>query len=331
LKATSENAGYIFEFLSGKYEGGEFDLGEQSEISVGRSNERDMVLVEDMVSRHHANFEITDEGVFVEDLGSTNGTFVNGEKISSKTRLEVGDRVLIGTNIMKLVSRESDSSRPQLTPESEDESQGGHETKAEAPSASSGSGTRQTAGAGTLSGSISGFVDEVPLEDLFHLFQSSNKSGVLVIQTEKDTGRIYLRDGDVYYAELDSSDSLDPEKAFYRILAWGRGQFSLEKSGGRSFDDELEKPTDELLEEGMRQRDRLESLGEDVPDYSDPIRIAEPLVPPLRSLSEDQLDTFQLIINYDTVAEVLNQSRESDFEAMEEIVELVRQDYVEIE
>ena len=72
-------------FISGKYQGGEFPLGAQHEIIVGRSSELDMVLVEDMVSRRHARIECGDDQIVIEDLGSTNGTFVHGEKIKRAT------------------------------------------------------------------------------------------------------------------------------------------------------------------------------------------------------------------------------------------------------
>ena len=85
-------------FISGKYQGGEFPLPESGEIVIGRSSELDMVLVEDMVSRRHAKISVEDGDIFLEDLGSTNGSFVNGEKIT-RTKLEEGDRILIGTSI----------------------------------------------------------------------------------------------------------------------------------------------------------------------------------------------------------------------------------------
>ena len=62
-----------------------------------------MVLVEDMVSRKHAKIITDDRGVLIQDLGSTNGTFVNGEKIR-KVDLKDGDRILIGTSIIKIVA-----------------------------------------------------------------------------------------------------------------------------------------------------------------------------------------------------------------------------------
>src|SRR5688500_9121776 len=75
----------------------------EREIVIGRSSDLDMVLVEDMVSRKHAKISTIGGQIVIQDLGSTNGTFVNGEKIK-KVRLKEGDRILIGTSIIKLVS-----------------------------------------------------------------------------------------------------------------------------------------------------------------------------------------------------------------------------------
>src|SRR3954464_7989616 len=94
---------WTLRFISGKYQGGEFPLRPNREIVIGRSSDLDMVLVEDMVSRKHAKSVTDEKGVSIEDLGSTNGTFVNGEKIR-KVDLKDGDRILIGTSIIKLVA-----------------------------------------------------------------------------------------------------------------------------------------------------------------------------------------------------------------------------------
>ena len=94
---------YALRFISGKYQGGLFPLSPDREIVIGRSSELDMVLVEDMVSRKHAKISTVAGQIIITDMGSTNGTFVNGEKVR-KTRLKEGDRILIGTSILKVVA-----------------------------------------------------------------------------------------------------------------------------------------------------------------------------------------------------------------------------------
>src|SRR3954467_2079766 len=97
-----EAAQWALRFISGKYQGGEFPLRPNREIIIGRSSDLDMVLVEDMVSRKHAKITTDESVVTIQGLGSTNGTFVNGEKVR-KADLKDGDRILIGTSIIKIV------------------------------------------------------------------------------------------------------------------------------------------------------------------------------------------------------------------------------------
>jgi predicted component of type VI protein secretion system len=92
---------FALRFISGKYQGGEFPVRLNREIIIGRSSDLDMVLVEDMVSRRHAKISSSENEVFIQDLGSTNGTFVNGEKIAGRARLSEGDRILLGTSIIR--------------------------------------------------------------------------------------------------------------------------------------------------------------------------------------------------------------------------------------
>ncbi|UCD16742.1 MAG: SpoIIE family protein phosphatase [Candidatus Zixiibacteriota bacterium] len=78
---------------------------------VGRKAGSDFCVPHRTVSRAHAEFEVTPAGkCFLTDLGSRNGTFVNGERIESRVPLGEGDSVLFGQTEFKLVS--ADESEP---------------------------------------------------------------------------------------------------------------------------------------------------------------------------------------------------------------------------
>jgi hypothetical protein len=62
---------------------------------IGRGTEADIQLTDTGVSRRHAEVRITADGIEVADLGSTNGTYVNGVRITTM-QLQDGDRVTIG-------------------------------------------------------------------------------------------------------------------------------------------------------------------------------------------------------------------------------------------
>ncbi len=364
-RPQSQSNGYVLKFISGKYQGGEFPLEMGEEIEIGRSSELDMVLVEDMVSRRHARITAQNGTLEIEDFGSTNGTFVNGKKVK-KTEIEEGDRILIGTSIIKLVEQDeplesadqnleaqSDPNQPQqhdqaespttgqaspvgsTEPQELDQSGGmpaANKTHAGTPAIETGENQQPGGGSSgaTLTGSISGLIEEVPLPDLLQLFSTSQKSGVLVVHSD-DVGKVYLRDGRVYYATINDDPDISPHKAFYRMLAWEEGTFSLEQATDEAFDDEIDESIENLLMEGMRQLDEIRNLGDDVPDFQETLEVNKPLVPPLRSLTDELLDTLQLVYNYNKVSAVLNKSLASDLETMQDIVHLMRKDYISVQ
>ena len=66
-------------------------------LTVGRGPLNDLQLLDDdFASGRHALFDPRRDGVWIEDLGSTNGTFVNGVRLTSSRRLAPGDIVRIG-------------------------------------------------------------------------------------------------------------------------------------------------------------------------------------------------------------------------------------------
>lgn len=87
--------------VGGKLRGKEFELSE-GENSLGRSMEADISLTVDGVSKKHINITVNGESCYIEDMGSSNGTFLNGQLIKKATA-KSGDKVAIPNVIFQLV------------------------------------------------------------------------------------------------------------------------------------------------------------------------------------------------------------------------------------
>lgn len=77
-----------------------FQLG--SELVIGRSDKCQLVLEDTYVSQMHARLFPKGEGIMLEDLGSTNGTYLNRQRITSTTEVQRGDRVKIGKTVLEM-------------------------------------------------------------------------------------------------------------------------------------------------------------------------------------------------------------------------------------
>ncbi len=71
-------------------------------IQIGRADACHLRLPDTYVSQFHARIYPQDGAWFVEDLGSTNGTFLNQRKVTSPSEVRAGDRVRIGTTTLEL-------------------------------------------------------------------------------------------------------------------------------------------------------------------------------------------------------------------------------------
>src|SRR6202789_3590731 len=301
---------YVLRFISGKYQGGEFPIAVDKQILIGRSSDLDMVLVEDMVSRKHARIAMQADQIWIEDLGSTNGTFVNGEKIK-RARLKEGDRVLIGTSILKVIAGDATS------PAARDEAQVKQNLENVAAA-------RRTSQARTMSGSI----EEVPLPDLLQLFGTSKKSGVLVVRTEDDVGKIFMRKGLIYFVLINDLDHVPPLKSMYRLLSWQKGLFDLDPPDEREFPNEINVSVQEVLMEGLRQMDEFNNLRDKLPDLHAKLALSSPLHPPLRDLKPEEMDVIQLAHNFGHLETIMNKSHASDLETAQIVLKLLKASYL---
>ncbi len=101
----------ILEIVEGPQAGRQLPL--DSVIDVGREPGLPLQLEEDTeVSRRHARITAQSGAVVVEDLGSTNGTYVNDQPISSPRALNPGDKVRVGLTVLELRTRQQVAARP---------------------------------------------------------------------------------------------------------------------------------------------------------------------------------------------------------------------------
>jgi hypothetical protein len=241
-------------FLSGRSQGALVPVEPPRAMVVGRQPGADLVVTEELVSRRHARFFFEGDELHVEDLGSTNGTWVNGQRIT-RARVGEGDRVLMGGCLMKVVPRDGSTE----------------------PTAPTAEPRRASA--------MQGRLEEVPLPDLLQLFATSRKSGVLAVHGEGHEAQIVLERGRVTSCVIDGRTEHGAEKSFYRLLSWTAGTFELEPapaSAQAEATTTLGASLEALLMEGMRQLDELRRLRSILP-----VRFAPGAAPPADLEAED--------------------------------------------
>src|SRR3954451_12673872 len=94
----------LLEIVEGPEAGRQIEL--QGAVVLGRDQSADVVLEDGQISRRHARVTPSAAGIVVEDLESTNGTFVNHDEVHSPVELTPGDELLVGVTVMQLRSPE---------------------------------------------------------------------------------------------------------------------------------------------------------------------------------------------------------------------------------
>jgi hypothetical protein len=311
-------------FISGKFVGGVFNIPEQGELTIGRGSESDITVAEDMVSRRHARLLIEpDNAIYIEDLKSTNGTFINGERIQ-RAALKEGDRILIGTSTLKLVAAQEEA-RPsrKITVDSL-----GFEAL-DSPSASL-VRTRVTGTPHPLK-TMEGVLGEIPLTDILQMFSTTKKSGVLKLEWNNRQASIYLKGGNIIYVAYHDLYDMPARKALFRLLGLVEGKFSmLQFTEPPEFADLINEPTEFLIMEGLRRSDEKQLIEKELKLAGSRLQFSFPLLHPLKKLSPEELDIFQMLFNpllYDMLIDI---SPYEDLETAAIIKKLLEQKYIKI-
>ncbi|MCX7933995.1 MAG: HD domain-containing protein [Planctomycetota bacterium] len=107
--------GLEFIIESGRLKGQTVALPPDRSVTVGRSVRSDIQIPDEGVSRLHCRFEYEGERLFVVDLNSSNGTLVNGERVTRRA-LAVGDRVALGPLLLRLRMTNTESDTEAVPP-----------------------------------------------------------------------------------------------------------------------------------------------------------------------------------------------------------------------
>ena len=99
--AARSSAKFCLRMVKGVPPDGVYSI--EGKVRIGRSEESEIVLVDPSVSRAHAVVEVRGGEPVVRDVGSTNGTFVNGRRVRSRP-LRDGDELLFGDTKMRFES-----------------------------------------------------------------------------------------------------------------------------------------------------------------------------------------------------------------------------------
>lgn len=265
-------------FVSGTKPGETFPLGPDAESWVaGRSSDADLVLEDDTVSRKHARIYTSREALWVRDLGSRNGTRVNGRSVQHH-RLRPGDRLTIGASLLRVDSVPlSKVLRDKAGPE------------------------ETTAGR-----SMSGSIQDIPLADVLQWLATSRKTGTLRVRG-RSLGELFLRQGSIYYARIHGSEGLPAQKALLRMMGWSEGTFELDSAAVDPPDgQEIHVSLEHILMEAARVQDELAHLAErnSIPDER--VSLALPPKTAWRELEPDELDMVQGVAEDLSWTEILN-------------------------
>ena len=101
-RAPAFETGRLVVVASSSLDTGLVRVLDSAPVTLGRGAQNDLALdSDDFASAHHAKIEPRRDGVWLEDVGSTNGTYVNGARIGKPRRLAPGDVIRVGSTDLR--------------------------------------------------------------------------------------------------------------------------------------------------------------------------------------------------------------------------------------
>ncbi len=197
---------------------------------LGRSRSCDLTLPSSDASRRHAEIVSVHDGFLVRDLRSTNGTFVNGERIEEH-QLRPGDRIEIGGDTITFCKVGG-------------QVEGG-------PGGDRGEAKTILIERPALGEAFQGDLAEIPPFAVLQILEMGRKTGVVHIDSDGETGRLWLENGTPIHAETKNQSGFDAALA---IINAETGSFSFEPLS-ETPDASIDASVTELLLEASRLHD----------------------------------------------------------------------------
>jgi hypothetical protein len=207
-----------------------FALPPRGTVSLGRSHSCDLHLSSPDASRRHAEISAGPDGYSLRDLASTNGTFVNGERIETRA-LRPGDRIEIGGELLTFCLVGPGMGAP--------------------PSGEAGEAETVLAERPAYGESIRGDLAEIPPFAVLQILELGRKSGLVVFEGGEGGGRLWLGDGAPIHAETKSLRGFD---AAVELVNASSGRFAFEPNRAAP-ERTIQASVTELLLEASRRLD----------------------------------------------------------------------------
>ncbi|MGH9322973.1 MAG: FHA domain-containing protein [Vicinamibacteria bacterium] len=280
-----------------------FDLLETHRVAIGRHDSNDLCFNSRNVSNYHAEIRVEPEGLVLHDLGSTNGTYVNEERVRRR-KLSHGDRIRIGSNeiAVKLTNAEGATNFEQSAPAIPRE------------------------GAFTREGSRE---PGLTLKELLLSISRHSQSMRLVLRRNASEVAVYIHEGRIIFAE---SGKARAEKALYRAFEWRSGSFRVEPfPANDSVPRIMSAPVETLVEEGAQQAKELDELISKLPPPDAPLRLRESCKMRICEFTPAEIEVFQCLIRHSTLAATIEASSMTDLRVMSLVHGLVMKRVFEME
>jgi len=280
-----------------------FDLLETFRVAIGRHDSNDLRFNSRNVSNYHAEILIEPDGLVLHDLGSTNGTYVNEERVRRR-KLNHGDLIRIGSNeiTVKLTNGEGAKEAEPQAPTIPAKGEFGREESAE---------------------------QGLTLRKLLMSISRQSQSMRLVLTRNSREVAVYVHEGRVIFAE---SGKARAEKALYRAFEWRSGTFRVEPfPANDSVPRTMSVPIETLVEEGAQQAKDLDELLGKLPPPDAPLRLRESCKMRICDFTPAEMEVFQGLIRGGTLAATVEDSPMTDLRVMSLVHSLVVKRVFEME